>query len=183
VTPRHRTPRTGIALALLVLTGCSRGAYRDLEAGFAAEGGPSGIRTPANRLFMVSTRHRGAFQVGGVQVFLSADAVEIRPRFPASAYLRNLRLPAASISACSMTCFGPEDRYADLLLEPQGAQVSVDAASELVEWCWQNDLPMASAAETRGWLYRGHSLPSRTAYARVSREDYEEQARRACLGH
>jgi hypothetical protein len=82
-----------------------------------------------------------------------------------------------------MTCFGGGDRRADLVFEQQGAEVSFDAAPEILEWCWQNGLPMLSGAEERGWLYEGRPLPAKAGYVQVAREEYDRRAHRTCMGY
>jgi hypothetical protein len=120
---------------------------------------------------------------GGLRVYLSDGAVELRPRSTSVGLLDDLRLPATSVSGCSMTCFGGNDRHADLLLGQQEAEVSFDAAAEIVDWCWRNNLPMLSGAQERGWLYEGRALPSKADYEPVARDEYERQANRTCMGY
>jgi hypothetical protein len=180
---RGRPQRTWSAgLLLLILAGCT-GPYDDLATDFTAVGDPTGVQIKGDRVVMSSRKHRGAYTFGSVRVFLTDAAVEIGPTTVARPLLANLRLPAASVSGCSMTCFGGHDRRASLVFEQKGAAVSFDAASEIVEWCWQNGVPMLSGAAKRGWLYQGLPLPSRAGYVRPSREDYARQAERACMGY
>lgn len=82
-----------------------------------------------------------------------------------------------------MTCFGVRDQNVDLLFEKHGADIQFDDANEFINWCWRNDIPMTSGASKRDWLYSGKALPSREAFVRVSKEEYEKQAHRACLGY
>jgi hypothetical protein len=180
--PRARGCLWSVVPVLLVLTGCS-GPYADLAKDFAADGEPAGLLVKGSQVVMASTRHRGAYTFGGRQVFVSDTAVDIRAESSTFGLLPNLRLPATGVSGCSMTCFGSRDRRANLVLAQQGAEVSFEAASEIVEWCWQNGLPMFSGADKRGWLYEGRPLPSKAAYVRAARDVYEQQADRACMGY
>lgn len=132
---------------------------------------------------MTSQRHRGAYTFRSVQLFLSKTDLEIWPSPGHLGTLRSLRIPAASVSGCSLTCFGGADRHGDLVLEAQGAQLSFDAASEIVEWCWRNGLPMLTGAEERAWMYGKQPLSSKARYVPVPRDEYERQANRTCMGY
>ena len=171
------------ALALCLLAGCG-GPYVDLAKDFTAQGEPTGGRINVKRVVIVSQRHRGAYNYRGVlEVSLTANAVEIRPTFPQSVALDRLTLPAERVTGCSMTCFGSEDRRADLVFEQQGAEVTFDAAADIVDWCWRNGLPMLTGAQERAWLYESRPLPSKAAYLRVTRDEYERQAHNTCMGY
>lgn len=55
----------------------------------------------------------------------------------------------------------------------------------MVQWCWDNSIPMASGKEKRDWLYDKKSLPSRKSYEEQlsSREVYDKQVERSCMGY
>jgi hypothetical protein len=69
------------------------------------------------------------------------------------------------------------------VVERQGAEISSDVASKIVDWCWQNTLPMLTGAEERAWLYERRPLPSKGRYVPVPRDEYERQANRTCMGY
>jgi hypothetical protein len=168
---------------LLALTACN-GPYEDLSKDFEAHGNARGSEVKVRNIVLVSTKHRGAFSYrGGMSVSLTEDVVEVRPDFPLSLFVESLDLPSSRVSGCAMTCFGVRDQNVDLLFENHGADIQFDAAEEFIDWCWRNDVPMTSGANKRDWLYSGKALPSREVYVRVSKEDYEKQAHRACLGY
>ena len=163
------------------LVGCS-GSYEDLEGAFGVEDGVTGDGVGMVEIVLVSTTHRGAYTLHP-DVILTDSTVEIRPRFPLSLFHRDLSLPASAISGCSMTCFGMDDKNADLLFEDQGVKVSFGAAPEMVDWCWQEGLPMLSGESVRGWQYSGRALPAKAEYSQVDKEEYEQQANSACTGY
>jgi len=172
-----------VCVAAAGLMACG-GPYVDLAAAFPGKGPPGGTELKVRRVVLISTRHRGAYNYTGVLKVTVADrAIEIRPRAPQSLFLADLTLPASGVSGCSMTCFGTDDQRADLVFADQGAEVSFDAAAEVVEWCWRNGLPMLSGKQEREWLYEGHALPSKRASVRVARDEYARQARSTCMGY
>jgi hypothetical protein len=172
-----------LPLLAVVLTGCS-GPYDDLGQNFAVHTEPKGANTEVRRVVLVSTRHHGAFSYDRVMaVSITSNTVEIRPRFPFSLFQKGIDLPASQVSGCAMTCFGVQDKHVDLLFESHGADISFDAPSKFIDWCWRNNLPMFSGANKRDWLYSGKSLPTKAGYVQVSRENYENQAQQACLGY
>ncbi|KAB2915548.1 MAG: hypothetical protein F9K30_18985 [Dechloromonas sp.] len=172
-----------LIVAAAVLAGCS-GPYDDLGQAFVAKTEPKGTSTDVRRLVLVSTRHRGALSYDRTMaVSLTADTVEIRPKFPFSLIEKGLDLPASQVSGCAMTCFGVQDQHVDLLFEEHGADISFDVPSQFIDWCWRNNLPMFSGDSKRGWLYSGRPLPTKTGYVQVAKESYEKQAYRACLGY
>jgi hypothetical protein len=167
----------------IALSGCS-GPYDDLGQSFSVQTSPKGTNVEVRRLVLGSTRHRGAFSYDRVMaVSLTADAVEIRPKFPFSLIEKSIDLPASQVSGCAMTCFGVQDKHVDLLVESHGADISFDVPSKFIDWCWQNNLPMFSGANKRDWLYSGKSLPTKVGYVQVPKEEYESQAHQACLGY
>lgn len=172
-----------VLVALNALLACA-GPYDDLAKDFEAAGQAKGANVGVNNVVLVSTKHRGAFSYrGGMTVSLTENVVEVRTDFPLNLFEKSIDLPAAQVSACAMTCFGVKDRNVDLLFVAHGADIQFDAAAEFIDWCWRNGIPMASGAQKRDWLYSGKALPSRETYTRVSREEYEKQAHRACLGY
>jgi hypothetical protein len=172
-----------LSLCTAGLAACGGGPYADLAKDFSGEAEDAGTRLDVKRVVMVSIRHRGAYNFGGLHVSLTRDAVHIRPRFPLSLSLEPLILPAASVAGCTMTCFGIDDQHADLVFEKQGVEVSFDTAPELVDWCWRNGLRMLTGKEERGWLHSGQRLPDKASYVRVEISEYEEQAQSACMGY
>lgn len=172
-----------LAPLTIVLTACS-GPYDDLGQSFVVQSKPKGSNTDVRRLVLVSTKHRGAFRYDQVMaVSLTSDTVEIRPKFPLSLLEKSVDLPASRVSGCAMTCFGVQDKHVDLLFADHGADISFDAPSKFIDWCWQNGLPMFSGANKRDWLYSGKALPTKAGYVRVPKDEYENQAHQACLGY
>lgn len=168
---------------VLVLTACY-GPYEDLSQDFEAHGKAKGSEVKVRNIVLDSTKHRGAFSYrGSMSVSLTEDVVEVRPDFPLSLFVKNLDLPSSRVSGCAMTCFGLSDQNVDLLFENHGVDIQFDAAKEFIDWCWRNHVPMISGANKRAWLYSGKTLHSRESYVRVTKEDYEKQAQRACLGY
>ena len=176
--------RTLCVIGVLVALGACKGPYEDLSKDFEARSGATGSEVAVRNIVLVSTKHQGAFSYhGGMSVSLTENAVEVRPDFPLSLFVKSLDLPSSRVSGCAMTCFGVGDQNVDLLFEQHGADVQFDAATEFMDWCWRNEIPMISGANKRDWLYSGKTLPARETYARVSKEEYEKQAHRACLGY
>lgn len=173
----------GVLGLLIPLAACS-GPYEDLSQEFEAHGKAKGSELEMRNIVLVSTKHRGAFSFhGGMSVSLTENMVEVRPDFPLSLFVKSLDLPSSRVSGCAMTCFGTRDQNVDLLFEKHGADIQFDAAKELIDWCWRNDVPMTSGTNKRDWLYSGKALPPRETYSRVSKEEYEKQAYQACLGY
>ncbi len=173
-------------LALLIAGGmlaACEGAYRDTARQFPADSelapGALGGRT----LVLTGQDYRGAEPISNVSVGLADSHVQLRPAFPVSLGYPAADIPLDAISGCRTTCFNPERRYADLLLGEPGIEISISQARELIELCWENDLPMISRAEKHEWMYSGAELPDREGYIRIDREEYERRARRGCEGY
>lgn len=96
-----------------------------------------------------------------------------------------LTIPTNAIEACSMSCFSNLARETDLLLIGPGIQLGVLNTPELVDWCWQRHLPMATSASRRAWLYKETPLPAKESYTTQfeSRAAYDNQAQQSCMGY
>ena len=159
------------------------GPYRDLEVTFPAVTGADSGLVVSDRVVFASTKHRGSYNYDGVRVTLSDDFVELNPQFPLNAGLQRVQIPEAAIAGCSKTCGGWWT--ADLLIESTGTEISLEESQSVLDWCWNNRIPMISGADRREWLYNGASLPGRESFAAQlgSREQYDRQATLACQGY
>ena len=116
-------------------------------------------------------------------VSLTDETVKFEPNLVRGAFYSGFEIPASAVHSCSRQC-GIGKEYI-LILEDAATKIGVFDAPELMNWCWQNQLPMLLSSDRRKWLYKGTSLPSRDELAdsMVSRESYDQKARRACQGY
>jgi hypothetical protein len=178
--------RTWIALAVLTLTACSGGPYSELESKFASVNVADGPPIPTTTLVLVGKKHRGAFNYKKTMAIrLLANAVEIEPAGPLAFTMKTVRIPREAIGFCSQTCFGPERWDADLLLPDTGIEIGIPESREVMNWCWEQRLPIASGQARRDWMYNGKPLPERSMLDRQfsSRAAFDAAARRSCLGY
>ena len=185
--PIRSNMRQGLALVMVVaLAGCSAGPVRDLEARFASTSSSSGPPITANTLVLTSKRHRGAFSYREIMnIRLSPDAIDIDPTGLFAMNMKRLHIPRAAVTLCSKTCSGPSKWDANFLLGESEVEISVPNATEMIDWCWQQRVPIASGQARRDWMYGNMALPAASTLAHQfsSREVFDHAAKQACLGY
>ena len=113
---------------------------------------------------------------------LDDSSIHFSPEFPFSIGFPSAQVPTDAISGCGMTCFSKDRWYVDILIGDLGIEIGVREAPEVIDWCWEQGLPMVSGTQRRGWLYEGGELPRRDEYEQVGREEYRRKTRRSCQG-
>jgi len=164
--------------------GCA-GPYSDLEASFKSDKNVVAQRISSKSMFLASTSKRSANYQGTVSIKLSPDWIEIEQDHPLGFFSHRLLIPKGAVLACSKTCFGDTNWEANLLIVRTGTQISVPNGGELMEWCWNNRIPMVSGNDRRQWLYNNKVLSVGQKYPEqfASREKYEMQKKMSCLGY
>jgi hypothetical protein len=179
--------RQGLALVMvLALAGCSAGPYGDLEARFASTSSSSDPPIAAKTLVLMSKRHRGAFSYREIMnIRLSADAIDIEPTGLFALKMKRLHIPRAAVTLCSTTCFGHSRWDANLLLGESAVDISVPNSTDMIDWCWQQRVPIASGQARRDWMYSNMALPAASTLTHQfsSREVFDHAAKQACLGY
>ena len=73
--------------------------------------------------------------------------------------------------------------HSDLLIGQEGIEISFVKSNQIIEWCWENKLPVISGKVKRSWMYKKNKLPSKDGYEQVSKEKYYSQMKSACNGY
>lgn len=172
-------------LPIIFLLNCGAfgsGPYNDLELAFKA-GKPLEVDPiKARSISLVSNKHKGAYTYRDiVDIRLSSDVIEIAPSFPT---MDRVQIPAAAVSGCGETCFGTSNWHVDILIERTGTEISIPKSRELIEWCWNNRLPIIPEKDRSDWLYKRTALPDKVSYSNQfsSREKYDQLLKQSCLG-
>lgn len=160
--------------------------YRDLEKHY---GGAVAWSSPARTALQVGISNNRHVAVparynGTLDVRVTPDGIQLQPREGAIG-MGVVTIPTSAVEACSMSCFSNLARSTELLLPATGDKVEFLNSPEVVSWCWNNRIPMATGAATRAWFYKKTPLPARTSYSDqfASRAAYDEQAHQTCMGY
>jgi hypothetical protein len=177
------TRRAVLIVIALAGTACG-GLYNDLEKVFPAKTNLQPKAVASRTIVLTGRGHSGAENLREiVNIGVTPAFVEIRADKPFEFFYGKIQIPIDVITGCSKTCFGPGRWDADLLLNDVGIEISVENSQEIIDWCWDNGLPMISSSVRRAWKYEGKALPSKNEYVRVSKDEYASQARSACSGY
>jgi hypothetical protein len=159
--------------------------YRELEQLY---GGADAWPTQSSLALKVgigsNRRHASSSAYNSTLWFRLGDAgVQLEPG-PGSTRMGLVTIPASDVQACGMRCFGNRARET-LLLTRQGIELAFLNAPDVNDWCWRQRIPMAASADTRAWKYEGRPLPPRAGYEALweSREAFDHQAHRSCMGY
>lgn len=180
---RSTTRKLIVTLVFVAVAGCSKGPYRDLESRFRAKASFSSRPIAQKTIILVSPKHRGAFAYKNVvAIRLSSTGIEIRPTL---GFMQTVQVPIGEIRGCSMKCFGGSTWDAVVLVGQPPTEIGIPNATELINWCWQNRVPMVTTKVHDDWLYKHMPLPDRAAFAAQfsSRARFDEQTRRTCMGY
>lgn len=172
-------------LAVVSLLNCGAlgsGPYNDLEVSFKATKPLESDPIQARTILLVSNKHKGAYTYRDVvDIRLSSNTIEFAPSFPT---MERVQISAEAVSGCGETCFGTSDWYADILIASTGTEISIPKSKELIDWCWNNRLPIIPEKDRSEWLYKHASLPDKTTYSSQfsSRKEYDHLVKQSCLG-
>lgn len=160
--------------------------YRELEAEFGGKPAWASKASTALQIRLSSNRrHPGSSEFNSsLSVRLEDDGIQIQPVVD-NAGLAVLTIPGDAVEACTMSSFGGLAQYAELVLPDTGILVGFLNAPEVIDWCWNHKIPMATNKARRKWLSGATPLPPKEGYAEQlqSREDYDAQAKRAAAGY
>ena len=119
----------------------------------------------------------------GMTVLTTDQSVAIEPSFPDSMFYSAFEIPGTAVHSCSRQCGGGKDYI--LILEDLETEIRIEDASDLMDWCWDNQIPILSSNSRREWLYNGTNLPTLADLGEslVSRSAFDEKAKRACQGY
>jgi hypothetical protein len=116
---------------------------------------------------------------------LAPDGIEIEPTGVLAIGMKRLQIPRSAVTLCSQTCFGPSRWDAHLLLAEPEIEISIPNSKEVIDWCWEQRVPIASGEARRNWMHNKVALPSPATLAHQfsSREVFDRAAKQACLGY
>lgn len=118
-----------------------------------------------------------------LDVSVSDKSIRFKPSAIMGLLYRSFEIPSSAVHSCSRQCGGSTDYI--LLLEKMDLQISIEKASEIIEWCWSNRLPILASSQRREWLYNGADFPDTSTLANTleNRSKYNYAAKQACLGY
>jgi len=176
--------RPALIILFIVAGVACGGSYDDLEKAFPAKSELKPRMVASRTIVLTGKYHSGAENLRGVaNVGLTSGFVEIGADKPFALMYSKIQIPVDAITGCSKTCFGPSKWDADLLLNDVGIDIGIENSQDVLDWCWDNGLPLISSSARRAWMYEGKGLPSKTGYVRVSKDEYTSQTRSACMGY
>ena len=170
-------------LLLSFLSGCAD-IYGDLETAYSNNEPPENSVKLENKTFSVSSKNRK-----GIETYRNIASISISSRGialdPGVLFINSVFIPIEDIAGCAMTCFGTDDQRVDFLIPKTGTDLMVKSSEELLSWCWKNKKPMFSGKSKRAWLYKNEPLPPSSDFEEqfISREIFDKQKQRSCLGY
>jgi len=171
-----------VIASLSILSGCSS-VYSDLEEAYGVEQISDLNYLPVGNISITSNRRSGILTfTGTASLSATEDAIFI---ITGESTFSPIMVPVTDIAACSMTCFGAEDRHINLLIPSVGSNVMVNASKKLLDWCRLSGRPMISSAARRAWQYDLQQIEKPAlgdGSSMQSAEDYEGLAQAACKG-
>ena len=171
-------------LTSLFVAGCN-GPLDELEKSFSSNESISSEPIESKTIVFTSKHHKGAYSYRELTTTrVNSNLLDIEVDFPFFGFFDSkIHIPISEISGCRKSCFSKNDWDADILLGDVGIEISFDNSKNILEWCFQNELPMLTGKSKRNWMYEDGQLPSRENYVHVSREVYEKQTESSCLGY
>ena len=160
--------------------------YSELENAFGGQAAWTSMAQPALQV-TVRSRHQ-RFSLGRYHSTLllrmSDSGIQLEP-VSRSVGMGIVTIPTSAVEACSMSCYGKLAKDTELLLPKLGLQVGILNTPELIDWCWNQHVPMATNAAASAWFYKGTPLPAKDTYGAqfASRAAYDHQAHRSCMGY
>ncbi|PRC92749.1 hypothetical protein [Solimicrobium silvestre] len=179
----------GIGIASFVLAihfiGAKQDPYGDLETAFKSTNYLQTKAISPTSVGFTSPDRKYSKYKGTMDIRLSADAMELDPTFPSSISNKKIVVPMNRIAACSRTCSGDNTWSADILIDNPATEIAVTQSQEVLEWCWDNHIPMVSGKDRRAFVYTRTPVPERSRYTEQlsSKAIYMEQGRQSCLGY
>ena len=168
------------------LVASSSAEYRDLERAYGGKSAWSSSAQPIQQVGLTSNRRRASSSSfnSTLAIRLALEGIQLQPG-PNAIGMGITTIPTTAVAACSMSCFSNLARSVNLLLPEPGIQVDLLNSPDVLTWCWQSGIPMATSAARRAWLYQGVPLPDRGSYTHQlsSRSAYDEQAKQSCMGY
>jgi hypothetical protein len=159
--------------------------YLILEKSF---GGKPAWKTPAHPVLRVqlgtnADRESSAYQ-SSLQLRITPKAIQLEPG-PAAAGLDIVNIPAEAVGACGGSSYGARSRSVHLLIPREGVEIELLRERDMVDWCFDNRLPMLSGEQRENWRYNRAPLPPKEGFSAqfVSRDAYHEAAIRAFNGY
>lgn len=165
----------------------SSAEYKELEQAFGGQPAWPSVAKVALQVSLESNRHRPmsfSHFNSTLSLRLADSGIQLQPTAN-TAGMGVVTIPTSAVEACSMSCFSRQARTTELLLTGQGIQLGVLNAPEVIDWCWNKHIPMATSAAMDSWLYKGTPLPAKDTYTTQfeSRAAYDHQAHQSCMGY
>jgi hypothetical protein len=159
--------------------------YRLLEKSFSTEPAWAGPARPVSRLHLQMRATRGSTDYRStIGLRVSGQGIQLEPLEDAHG-MDLVTVPSSAVQACGMSSFGPKAQSVELYLNEQGIQLAFLNNQEVLDWCWQQRIPMVSHAAAAAWEHDGTPFPPRQAYAEqlASKDAYYRQAHRSAAGY
>jgi hypothetical protein len=175
----------GAVIALSLAAACSSGPYSALSTRFGSKAPFSGTPIASSTIVLIGPQYDGATNYRGtMSVSIARGAVEIKGRGVTSFMFTPLLIPRAEVRFCGKTCFGPSNWDAEIVLESPAVKIMFHNAQEIIDWCWDERVPILPTAADTSWLYQNGRLPDpSTMESQFStRATFDHAVRQSCLG-
>lgn len=175
----------GAVIALGLAATCSSGPYSELSARFGSKAAFTGTTIASNTIVLIGPQYDGATNYRRTMaVSVAPGAIEIKGRGVASVLFTPLRIPRADVRFCGKTCFGPSNWDAEIVLENPAVKIMFQNAQEIIDWCWDERVPILPTASDKSWLYQNGRLPDPTTMESQfsTRATFDHAVRQSCLG-
>jgi hypothetical protein len=175
----------GAVIAVGLAATCSSGPYAALAARFRSKAPFTGRQIASRTLVLIGPGYDGATNYREMMsVSLSRGAVEIKGWGISSVLFTPLRIPRSEVRFCGKTCFGVSNWDAELVLENPAIKVMFHNAQEIIDWCWEERVPILPTSAETSWLYQKGPLPNPSTMESqfTTREAFDRAVRQSCLG-
>lgn len=171
---------------LLLYVGYLQGhAYSYVADAFPASDANNYYNIDAGRVSITKQNHATeTISLGeALQVSMSDSSIRFTSSGLTRPLYRSFEIPKTAVHSCSKQCGGSTDYI--LLLNQMDTQIRIENAKPLLDWCWDNHLPILASSQRREWLYNGVKLPQPDTLVRTLRDraQFDHAAKQACLGY
>ncbi len=176
-----------VPIGMVVMIMSTNGVYTELANVFPSINDNEAKLISGNTLSLSKQLdHQSSLSIRDTMSFsLSGNNMHIRASFPLSLAYPDITIPKNEVYGCSKSCFSKSNWDAIVLIPKTKHQLSFENVEEILDWCWDQKIPIISSNDRRAWLYKGTSLPKRETLTSqlTSRAEYARRTQRSCAGY